>query len=212
MLVQNGISFVELSARLHFVNKHDFMRTGRGGTLMNVGVLPRRNNNMAMDAGKFNFKNVGGANVPPKAKQTTAGGPKESPSVQQDPSESVQIGAQSVADAKTDQVTTGEANVKAEAPTTLNVSSAPSSIPSQIGDFLIAGPSSSGKSRPTYDGITAMNGLGSSVIQTAGGNVVASVNPLNPKSPTRVPTTSLSLVNGIEDQQWITTSGRVISA
>ena len=36
----NGISFVELSARLHFVNKHDFMRAGRGGTLISVGELP----------------------------------------------------------------------------------------------------------------------------------------------------------------------------
>tara|TARA_Y100000815_G_C13132098_1_gene420963 strand:- start:296 stop:595 length:300 start_codon:yes stop_codon:yes gene_type:complete len=37
---QNGISFVELSARLHFVNKHDFMRAERGGTLISVGELP----------------------------------------------------------------------------------------------------------------------------------------------------------------------------
>lgn len=166
---------------------------------------------MAMDAGKFNFKNVGGANVPPKAKQTTASGPKESPSVQQDPSESVQIGSQPVADAKTDKVTSGDANVRAEAPSTLSVSSAPSAIPSQVGDFLIAGPSSSSKSRPTFDGITAINGLGTNSLITTGGNVVASVNPLNPKSATKVPTTSLGLVNGIEDTQWITTSGRAIN-
>ena len=165
---------------------------------------------MAMDAGKFNFNKIGGTGVPPKAKQTTAGGPKESPSVQQDPSESVQIGAQPVADAKTDKVTSGDANVRAEAPTTLNVSSAPSAIPSQIGDFLIAGPSSSSKARPSFDGI-ATNGLGATSFTTTSGNVIASVNPLSPKSPSKVPTTSLGLVNGIEADQWITTSGRVIN-
>lgn len=165
---------------------------------------------MAMDAGKFNFKNIGGASVPPKAKQTSAGGPKDSPSVQQDPSESVQIGSQPVADAKTDKVTTGDPGFKADAPITLNLSSAPSSIPSQVGDFLIAGPSASGKSKPTFDGLTALNSLGSTSLQSLGGNVVASVNPLNPKTASKVPTTSVSLLNGIESSAWITTSGRVI--
>lgn len=165
---------------------------------------------MAMDAGKFNFNNVGGASSPkPTQKQTPAGGPKESPSVQQDPSESVQLGAQPVADAKTDKVTTGDA-AKAEATPRPSVSSAPSSIPTQVGDFLIAGVG--GKSqRASFDGLTALNGLGSNSLQSLGGNVVASANPLNPKSATKVPTTSIGLMNGIEDTSWITTSGRVIS-
>jgi hypothetical protein len=162
---------------------------------------------MAMDAGKFNFKNVGG--VPPKTQKQTTGGPKESPSVQQDPSESVQIGAQPVADAKTDKVTTGD-TVKAEAAPKATVSSAPSSIPTQVGDFLIAGVS--GKSNlASFDGLTALNGLGSNSLQSLSGGVVASANPLNPKSATKVPTTSIGLMNGIEDTSWTTSSGRVIS-
>jgi hypothetical protein len=164
---------------------------------------------MAMDAGKFNFKNIGG--VPPKTtqKQTPAGGPKESPSVQQDPSESVQLGAQPVADAKTDKVATGDTS-KAEAAPRANISSAPSSIPTQVGDFLIAGVG--GKSnKQSFDGLTALNGLGSNSLQSLNGNVAASVSPLTPKTATKVPTTSIGLMNGIEDTSWITTSGRVIS-
>lgn len=164
---------------------------------------------MAMDAGKFNnFRNVGG--LPPANQKQTAAGPKESPSVQQDPSESVQLGAQPVADAKTDKVSTGEPRVQAEATPKPSFSSAPSAIPTQVGDFLIAGVS--GKSnRASFDGLTALNGLGSTSLQSLDGAVVASVNPLNPKSATKMPTTSIGLLNGIEDTSWLTTSGRTIS-
>ena len=164
---------------------------------------------MAMDAGKFNFKNIGGANVPPKTQSKPAtGGPKESPSVQQEPSESVQLGPQTVADTKTDKVATGEAQAKTEAPQ-FNLSSGSSSIPSQIGDFLIAGPSAGKTNKPSFSGLTALTSLGATSLEGLNGGVIASVNPLKPKSATRVPTTSVG-AHGIGDTHFVTTSGRVI--
>lgn len=167
---------------------------------------------MAMDAGKFNFnKNIGG--LPPQSKLPAANGPKESPSVQQDPSESVQIGAQPLADAKTDQVSTGSNELRTEVPQFKTTTSS-SSIPLQVGDFLIAGPSSLGGPRQvTFDGITALQGLNSTSFQgVVGNNTLASVNPLNPKSATKLPTTSADLVvSPFEDSVWVTSSGRTIS-
>ena len=59
-------------------------------------------------------------------------------------------------------------------------------------------------------GITALNGLNSTVFTSVGGVNLASVNPLNPVSAPRVPTTSVA-TNGLDSNVFITSSGREIS-
>ena len=138
--------------------------------------------------------------------------PKESPSVQQDPTESVQIGSQPIAEAKMDSFSADVqlANATPEMPAV----AAKSSIPTQVGDFLIAGASSIGQNNAmktvSFDGLTALNGLNSTSLHGLKGGTLASVNPLNPRSATRVPTTSISALNGLGSTSFATTSGRVI--
>jgi len=165
-----------------------------------------------MDAGKFNFNNLGG--LRPKQPATPLQGqPKDSPSVQQDPSESVVLGNRPLADAKIDTVTSGSNDIKAEAPTS-QFTSSPSAIPDRVGSFLIAGPSSvSGASRTnraSFDGI-ATHGTRSTSFQTLGDTTVASANPLKPVDGMRMPTTSLDLVvDTFGGGPWFSTSGRQI--
>lgn len=60
-------------------------------------------------------------------------------------------------------------------------------------------------------GITALNTLGSTSLSSIGGVTRASANVLNPVGATRMPTTSIS-TNGIESTEFVTSSGRVVSA
>lgn len=59
-------------------------------------------------------------------------------------------------------------------------------------------------------GITALNGLNSTVFTSVSGVNLASVNPLNPVAATRMPTTSVA-TNGLDSNVFITSSGREIS-
>ncbi len=59
-------------------------------------------------------------------------------------------------------------------------------------------------------GITALNGLNSTVFTTVGGVNIASVNPLNPVAAPKMPTTSVA-TNGLDSNVFITSSGREIS-
>lgn len=162
-----------------------------------------------MDAGKNNRItpkfHIGGTQ-PKKA----APGPQDSPAVQRYPSESVSItGGQAPAiKPEGDAVSTGHKEFKAEAaPKTLSSSS--TGMPTEINGALIAGISGTSPKR-SFPGLN-LHGLNATSLSGVGGDkVLASVNPLKPSAPTRMPTTSLGLVNGIEDTQWITTSGRVI--
>lgn len=167
---------------------------------------------MAMDAGKFPNFNIGG--LPPQARKIAPSGPKETPSVQHDPTESVQLGAQPLANANIDAVSPGISEPKAQVPQ-FSAPSYTSAIPAQVGDFLIAGPSSissGSNARVSFEGITALNGLSSTSLQSLGGSTVASVNPLSPKTASKLPSTSADLVvSSFEDTQWLTTSGRTIS-
>ncbi len=58
-------------------------------------------------------------------------------------------------------------------------------------------------------GITTI-GVNSTFFSTISGVNIASVNPLNPVAPTRVPTTSVETF-GLESESFITSSGREIS-
>jgi hypothetical protein len=199
--------FAELSPRLHFVNKHDFMRPAGNATLMSTGRSPGGTSNM--DAGKFNF-NIGG--LKPKQSSTSVQGqPKESPSVQQDPTESVVLGKQSVADAKVDNVSSGHQEVTLDATPTAKQTS---SVPSHVGSFLIAGPSgisdASGVKRKSF-GDLPLHGLSSTSLQGINGGTLASVNPLKPTDGVSMPTTSADLVySTFGGGPLFTTSGRQI--
>lgn len=168
---------------------------------------------MAMDAGKFNFNNmmIGGAK-PLQSTPQTKSAPKESPAVQPEPMESFQFGSVPLRSEAADILDESSPEIAQAAPQA--PVAVPSSIPSQVGDFLIAGVGSIGLSnsvsQPSFDGLTALNGLSSTSLQSLGGSNVASVNPLNPKTPTKMPTTSLDLVNGLESTMFTTTSGRAI--
>ena len=168
---------------------------------------------MAMNAGNFpNFNSVGRFTPNNKTNKPAPSGPKESPLVQQDPTESVQIGSQPLIEAKVDSFSADKQ--LADASTQAPMAAVTSSIPTQVGDFLIAGPGSIGQDNAmktvSFDGLTALNGLNSTSLQGINGGTLASVNPLNPRSATRVPTTSLSALNGLESTSFVTTSGRVI--
>lgn len=150
------------------------------------------------------FNNVGGPK--PKKTNTTGQGPKDSPSVQNDPQETMQFGTTPVADAKTDTVSTGTKEVALEATPTV-IQSTPSSIPTQIDGLNIAGMSgSSGVKNIKFDGI-ATQGTKITSLET-GDKVLASVNPLRPVTPKRQPTSSVGFVmSTFEDTELFTTGG-----
>ena len=167
-----------------------------------------------MDAGKnsrISGYNLGG--IPKNTAAQAKSGPKQAPSVQNEPTESVNISGGNAPAIKSegDSVSTGQTEIRAEsAPKTIGVSSG---IPSIVGGALIAGPSSISGSSSTKKSFSSLNlhGLNATSLSGVGGDtVLASVNPLKPAAGTRMPTTSVGLLNGIEDTQWITTSGRVI--
>lgn len=162
---------------------------------------------MSMDAGKFHFNRITGPSSP-KAQPPVSKGPLQAPSVQNDPSESY-VGSQAPAAPKTDVVSTETGQPKNEGVLAFNLNAPLSSIPTEIDGQMIAGIGSRGVGKPSFEGISALQGLNSTNIQTIGGRNIASVNPLSPKDAVKMPTTSVSTF-GIEDSSWLTTSGRVI--
>lgn len=152
-----------------------------------------------MDAGKFsNFKKLGGLQ-PKQPGNKAQGQPKESPSVQADPTESFVLGNQPVADAKVDTVAakTGDAAVN-EASSSVT-SSVKSNVPTQVeGLGLIAGVSQAGKTNQTFDGL-GLHGLNSTSLTSLDGQTLASVNPLKPSGGVKQPTTSVSFVQSTFD-------------
>jgi len=158
---------------------------------------------MAMDAGNFsNIKKTGGLQ-PKKAQQTAPNGPKEGPSVQQDPTESVQLGNQPVAKENVDTGGKERTAPKPEqAPSTI---ASTTSFPNEVAGLgFVAGPSTvTGKLKSsTSVGLTGVHGLNSTTLSGVTKSDVgplASVNPLQPKATTKPPTTSLSAINGFAE-------------
>ena len=144
------------------------------------------------NSGNIPFNNFGG--IKPRANTGKGQAPKEAPAAQekqpQDPTETMTFGQQPVADAKVDSVTTGHKEAAYLAPGV--GTSAPSSIPTEIGGALIAG--MGGAKKTSFPGLS-LNGLRSNSITTVGGETIASASPLAPKATVPVPTTSLSAVN-----------------
>lgn len=158
---------------------------------------------MAMDAGNFsNIKKTGGLQ-PKKTQHTAPNGPKEGPSVQQDPTESVQLGNQPVANENVDTVGKEQTAPKAEQSPTKIAST--TSFPNEVAGLgFVAGPStiSGGSNRTTPAGLTGVHGLNSTTLSGVTKSDVgplASVNPLQPKATTKPPTTSLSAINGFAE-------------
>ena len=160
------------------------------------------------NAGNFsNLNKVGAKHIQPKTPAPS--GPKDGPSVQQDPSESVKIGFQPMADSRTDSVG-ASVEKKTESTPAAQATPSRSSIPSQVGNFNIAGVSNTGSvQKLSFPGLS-LNGLGATSFETLSGRTVATVNPLKPMAPVPLPTTSVGM-NGIGSSSFAFTSGREVT-
>ncbi len=175
-----------------------------------------------MDAGKFSNFNIGsvGGHKPNVKKSEDL--PKKLPNIEVDPKESVQLGGLaghqlglggllgSLNETQLESIGLPVDELKTnaqEAP-----KSAPSSIPMEIDGLLLAGVNSTGHvSKPSLGDLTALNSIGSPTLTTLDGKTLASVSPLQPITETKMPTTSISLLNGLESEFFVTTSGRQIA-
>lgn len=139
------------------------------------------------------FKKLGG--ITPRVNTPKTQGPKNAPSVQDnapaDPTESVSFGQAPAANEKAESFsTTAKEEPTYVAPQT--ASSSPASIPGEINGLIIAGANKTQK--PSFPSL-GLHGINSTKLETVGGRTIASVNPLSPKEPVGMPTTSLSAVN-----------------
>lgn len=143
---------------------------------------------------KKNFKHQDMPEVQAQGNETVA-----------DPTESLQLGFAPLQDSKVDAATVGGPNSDIAATQAKGAGAASSmGVPSLLTNADL----NSGLNQ-IKTGLTGVNRLGSATITDMSGNVIASVNPLVPTSPTRRPSTSLTTF-GLEDTQFVTSSGRVI--
>ncbi len=124
-----------------------------------------------------------------------------------DPTESLQIGFVPLQDSQADAAAIG--GDKAEIAAGSTQSKAPGEAKGVGVPSLLTNADLNAGFNQIKTGLTAVNGLGSTTLTDLKGNIIASVNPLVPTTPTRMPSTSLS-THGIEDTQFVTSSGRII--
>jgi hypothetical protein len=165
-----------------------------------------------MDAG--NFSNLNFGNIGPSRFQKAPG-----PNVNQEnareiedkgPRESVDLGSLPFLEVNRE-------TLPSDVP--VNPIIAGSVAPSKTDSFNLSGPLGldalngieSAKFSTEKAGLTAVNGPRSTAIFSVGGFTLASANPFNPVTLTRMPTTSVT-TNGIESTQFVTSSGRVIGS
>lgn len=158
-----------------------------------------------MDAG--NFKGVGW-NVPNRFKAPGPG--QQNPAeIDKGPRDEVNFGALQFTPATSETRDTGKVEDAGLITTPVPTGKVESFSPGLLDINTIGGITD--KSFGIGSSLTAVNGLNTTSVFSVSGVNLASVNPLNPVALTRVPTTSVG-AHGIEDTQFVTSSGRVISA